>query len=364
MTGAGAFSEDYATARARFRAAAADAGYDLEAHPVGERNGNGLDLTIDTARLGDRNAAHVVIVSSGLHGVEGFFGSAVQCFLLEETLRSWSPPAGVALVLAHALNPYGFAQVRRFDEQGIDLNRNFLLPGETYEGAPARYRELDTLLNPTYPPSYLDTFLFRAGLAILRYGFADLKEAVAGGQYDYPKGLFFGGHAPARVHELLDRLLPAWIGAAETALHIDFHTGLGRWGEFALLFEFDLDERRRAWLAERFGPDRIHGPDPNDIAYHARGALGRWGETRFADRSYTLVCAEFGTYHPLNVLRALRDENQAHHWGTPEAPSTVRAKAWLREAFAPSDVAWRETTVRQAATLVRRALEVAQETSA
>ena len=51
-----------------------------------------------------------------------------------------------------SLNPYGFAHLRRVNEQNIDLNRNFLLPGERFEGADPTYASLDGLLNPTSPP--------------------------------------------------------------------------------------------------------------------------------------------------------------------------------------------------------------------
>ena len=33
----------------------------------------------------------------------------------------------------------------------------------------------------------------RALAIILKYGFVAVKQAVANGQYDFPKGLFFGG---------------------------------------------------------------------------------------------------------------------------------------------------------------------------
>jgi hypothetical protein len=57
------------------------------------------------------------------------------------------------------------------------------------------------------------------------------------------------------------------------------------------------------------------------------------------------------------VLASLRAENQAHHWGHPDAPSTRRAKARIRETFAPADPAWRSTTLTQGLALVRTALE-------
>ena len=76
------------------------------------------------------------------------------------------------------------------------------------------------------------------------------------------------------------------------------------------------------------------------------------------DCRYEFLCAEFGTYSSLRVLAALRAENQSHHWGTPDDPATVNAKAWLKEVFAPADPHWREATVFQGLALVRRALEI------
>jgi hypothetical protein len=293
--------------------------------------------------------------------VEGFFGSAAQVYLLEDGLRDWSPPAEVGLLFVHALNPYGFAHVRRFDEQNVDLNRNFLLPGEQFRGAPPRYGELNGFLNPRYPPSYFDPFLLKAMVAIARYGFSDLKQAVAGGQYEFPLGIFFGGREPATVHRTLESLMPRWVRDAETVLHVDFHTGLGSWCDWHLLLEACVGPKRRTWLTERFGDDHVQGTEPNGISYQARGGLGTWCESLFPQVNYTLMCAEFGTYAPLNVLRALRDENQAHQWGTPDSGTTVRAKAWLKEAFAPASAEWRNTTVPAGAEIVKRLLEFCQE---
>ncbi len=65
----------------------------------------------------------------GLHGVEGFFGSAVQLACLEHWLSAEAP--SVKYVFLHGLNPYGFAWRRRFDENNVDPNRNFLLRANT-----------------------------------------------------------------------------------------------------------------------------------------------------------------------------------------------------------------------------------------
>lgn len=60
-----------------------------------------------------------------LRGVEGYCGSAAQLDWLAERgcerLKS-----DQAMLLIHALNPYGFAWDRPVTEEGCDLNRNFL----------------------------------------------------------------------------------------------------------------------------------------------------------------------------------------------------------------------------------------------
>ena len=151
MSKAQAFSPDYATARQRFRQAASRAGWSLEAHPIGVAGPEGDELTIDVACSPTRDTDKTLVVSSGLHGVEGFLGSAVQLGLLEEWgSRSATP---VRCVFLHGLNPFGFAWIRRVDKHNVDPNRNFLLPGERYQGSPGGYAGLDDLLNPQCPPS-------------------------------------------------------------------------------------------------------------------------------------------------------------------------------------------------------------------
>lgn len=71
------FSTSYDEARRRFREAAAVAGATLCEYPIGKRIANGQALTIDIAVLGPEGAP-TLVTSSGVHGVEGFLGSAIQ----------------------------------------------------------------------------------------------------------------------------------------------------------------------------------------------------------------------------------------------------------------------------------------------
>jgi hypothetical protein len=355
------FSPDYATARGRFRALAEARGMALESHPIEVKGPGGEALAIDVARAGAERPDGVVVVSSGLHGIEGYFGAAVQLALLGRPDVVSALPGGVALVVLHVLDPFGFAWVRRVNEDNVDLNRNFLDEGEPYRGSPSHYAKFDRLLNPMRPPRVVDPFRALALLAILRHGMPELKQAVAGGQYDFPLGLFFGGHAPSPTYRILAEHLSRWVGDAANVLHVDFHTGLGRWATYQLLLDDGLGPGRFEWLRGRFGDPVRHSRPDESIAYEARGSLGTWCRSSFPGRAYDLLCAEFGTYPPLRVLSALRAENRAHLWGEPDDPATRRAKRRFMETFVPSSPRWRARCVWQGLEVVARAVEACRD---
>jgi hypothetical protein len=182
-----------------------------------------------------------------------------------------------------------------------------------------------------------------------------VRSAVAQGQYEYPRGLFFGGHEASTVRRILDENLPRWMSEARSVLHVDFHTGLGAWGTYKLLLDPEMDPARVGWVRSVFGDERVEHVDPEGISYPTRGDIGAWCRATFPGRVYDAVCAEFGTYSGLRVVSALRAENQAHHWLEPGAPEVLRAKASLKEAFVPADPSWRAGTVAQALELLGRA---------
>jgi hypothetical protein len=347
------FSSDYSTARQRFRQAASHLGWQLEAHPIGGYGPGGEELAFDVGYSPSGDRERVLVISSGIHGVEGFFGSAVQVALLEQWASATPPPT--RCVFLHGLNPFGFAWLRRFDENNVDPNRNFLLPGERFEGAPEGYARLDAFLNPRRPPSWWESFTLKALWLIARYGMPALRQAVAGGQYSYPRGLFFGGVCPSRMQQLLGENLPRWLGGSKCVVHLDFHTGLGRQGACKLLIDYPLNDRQRGWLTDWFGADSFEACDSSGIAYDARGGFGRWCVSRGLAPDYLFACAEFGTYAPVQVLAGLRAENQAQHWGTPSAAPTVRAKERLKELFSPASGAWRSQVIERSLELVGRA---------
>src|SRR5262249_8553202 len=159
------FSADYFVAKDRFRAAVKKLSARLETLLLNAKGPGGEQLGIDIAWFGADTPRRVLLHSSGLHGVEGFAGSAIQLQLLDDIPAL---PADAALVVVHVLNPYGMSWLRRTNENNVDLNRNFGTDNG-YSGAPPTYAKLDSFLNPPTPPRS-DFFFAKAVYLILRHG--------------------------------------------------------------------------------------------------------------------------------------------------------------------------------------------------
>ena len=349
------FSDSYEIARHRFRASFNTCRGDLSSYVLSACSPSGKDLTIDVGRLGSKDADRALIISSGTHGVEGFFGSAVQLATLDQIAKDQLPPQ-VALIMIHAVNPFGFAHLRRVNEDNVDLNRNIRCTGQSYEGADSGYAMMDPMLNPTTPPRHFDFFLGRALTAIARHGFTSLKSSIAQGQYEYPKGLFYGGKAPSESARLILTHLPSWIGGVQKLTHIDLHTGLGRWGSYVIAGESTLKDEAWGKLARTFGTPWVQPPGREGVLYQIRGEFTAGCKDLFPHLDYDPLLAEFGTYHVLKVLAALRQENQATHTCAFDDPRLIASRLKLKEIFAPAHSEWRRLVVQRGSRVIHQAL--------
>jgi Protein of unknown function (DUF2817) len=312
------FHPSYAQARAAFldAAAAAQAQISSDEHPLRGRDGE--LLAVDVAVLGDAAAPKRLLLSSGCHGVEGYCGSGVQIAALRDAaLHAACRAAGVTLVLAHALNPYGFSHVRRVTHENVDLNRNFLdfdrpLPvNEAYAALHA------TLLPADWPP---DAANQRAiGEVLATRGFKYLQAAVSGGQYEFGDGLFFGGNAPTWSNLAFRRLLRQHLAGATQLGWIDLHTGLGPAGHAERIFMSgcgDFDRASRWWGSDGHTP-LTRAEDGSSSSAVLAGTIAGACRDECPRTQVTAISLEFGTVPPLQMLQALR----AEQWLTlrPEA---------------------------------------------
>lgn len=344
------YSSSYEQARETFLRAAVEASAFVQTTDLGS------DLACDVAVLGE-SGKPTLLVSSGLHGVEGFFGSAVQVSLLGQ-LQRFRCLGDIRVVLVHGLNPFGFKHIRRFDQSNIDLNRNFLKPDEAYRGAPDGYEKLNSFLNPGFAPPLFEPYRLKALLKIMRYGVPALKEAIVGGQYEHPEGIFFGGSDSAVSTEFVKAQCESWVSASDNVAHIDLHSGLGDFGSYKLLINEAPESTDYQWYVKTFDQKYISTLQSSDnIAYPVTGSMGAWLQHRFSDRKYYFAGLEFGTYGPIRVLGAIRTENCVHHYADASSRRYAAAKTELLECFCPRSESWRSTVVDQSMKVIASAID-------
>lgn len=340
------FPDDYAAARGRFLDLAGAHWARLDSYALAAHGPGDEALVTDIAWLGPSAASRVLVVQSGVHGVEAFAGSAVQCELLA---RGVAAAADTALVMVHVVNPYGMAWRRRVNDANVDLNRNCLGPGEVYAGAAPAYRRLNSLINPPSPPRR-DFFVPRVLAQVVRHGFEPLKQALALGQYEYPMGLFYGGAALQPEVCNLKQWLVARLGDVEQIVVVDLHTGLGRFGACSVFPGLPLESGVARELAARLGPMRMAAVDNGGSGYAIKGGLVNLYRQACRGARLVYLTVEFGTWPMLKVLHALREENRAYFHGS--GTRNHGAGKRLMRVLCPESERWRTCVVRSGVDLV------------
>jgi hypothetical protein len=268
-------------------------------------------------------------------------------------------PEGCAIFLVHVVNPYGMAWLRRVNEHNVDLNRNCLGPDESYTGAPDGYAALDKFVNPPGEPSR-EWFYLRAAWLLSRFGMPALRQAIAGGQYVNPNGLFYGGSSLEEEPRLLRQFVRDRMGQVTHLIGIDVHTGLGPFGVDTLLVKDAPGSSAFDTLRTTYG-SRVSPLEPDaGPAYKAKGTFDTIFRQALPDADVHFVVQEFGTYHAVRVFRALRTENRRHFYGDGRLDRVAESE--LAEMFAPRDERWRGSVLERGRAAIEAALRLTEAT--
>lgn len=355
MTDAAHFPADYAEARRRFLAAAEKRGAALSSEPVPARGPRGEELAIDVAYLGPEAPARLLAISSGVHGAEGFAGSALQHQLLAEQLDGLALPRDAGLLLVHAVNPFGFAAIRRVNESNVDLNRNFLRHPDEHEPNPD-YDALYPHINPASldEPSEAES---RAALLAFaqREGFPRLQAVLTRGQYAHPRGMQYGGAREEASNVALRAVARRETRGARRIAWIDVHTGLGPYGEVEMISELPPDDPGLLRARAFWGGVVKTTASGESVSAAVCGSIDKGLPAELRDRELTLGCAEFGTVDPVRVFWAMRADNWLHAHGDPDSERGRAIREELLAVFRPADPVWMRRVLEVGAGLVEQA---------
>lgn len=298
---------------------------------------DGLPLYTDVALIGDRAADRVLLANSATHGVEGFCGSGCMVGWLCTTDHR-QLPSNLLVVLVHAINPYGFAWLRRVNEDNVDLNRNFVTHRDPYPATP-QYHEFHSTLVPRL---WNDESVSRIKGELREYasrnGTLAMQAAICSGQYQHPDGVFYGGRKPTWSNRTFRTIVKRYVGNAQRVVLLDFHTGLGRYGVAELICARPPDEALRSC----FGEGVTSAALGDAVGPSLSGTIGRALCEALPGAAVDSITIEYGTYELERVFLALLADNWLHLRGDVNSAIGRRIKKEIRACAYPDQGDWKQ----------------------
>ncbi len=346
------FGSTYAEACRTFLEASAQLGLQAASYPHPLRGPGGEELATHVVRLGRPDAGRLLILVSGVHGLEGLAGSGCQV----AWLRSQAPhalPEDTAVLLIHMLNPWGSAWRRRQTEDNVDLNRNFQRFGEKLPENP-EYERLHEAVAGRDPAGWACA---NERVAAFRReeGEGAYAKALFMGQHEHPDGIGFGGRAPTWSNRTLHQILDDHAGPVQHTAVLDIHTGLGPYGHGTLLSTDapgspGLEMSRRLYGPavipfnhERKTPYMISGDIYSGIRAHLPGQVAALG-------------VEFGTDEP-EILFQLQIDDCRTTDPRNIAVHDAKVRKALQAFFVPASPDWLQSLCLRSLQLAGLALE-------
>ncbi len=337
------FSESYAAARTKFIAACRRAGVEPQRHVNPAPGPEGLELSTEVAYFGAPDAERLLVLISGVHGVETLCGSGCQTGLLAEG-RPRNLPNNTALLLVHAINCWGAAHLRRNNEDNVDLCRNFLDFSQPLPTRPS-YEEIHAALSCAQRsgPERQAADEFLANFRKQR-GMAAFIEALMGGQYQHADGFSYGGRAPVWSNRTITEILQHHAARARRVCVVEYHTGLGPYAYgTAVTMHAGADlERARRWYGHWILAPNHKEPGAPEEFYRVYGHSTEGYLRVLPDAEVTSIVLEYGTYPPQRSLPAMLADHWLTQHGDPRSDMGRHIRDELHALHYPQDPDWRQ----------------------
>ncbi len=342
------FPAEYASARRSWLEALSGISAVHHAYCCDGSGPQGEALITDTAWIGPADARAVVVIIAGTHGIEGFVGSAIQLDLLTDQAGT-AMPNDTALLLIHALTPWGYAWRRRCDGEGVDLNRNAIdfakpLPDN------ADYQRLR--------PALFDADAGRRRQAFdafsQRYGRVAFEKAISGGQYSDPLGPFYGGRFPAHGRRVCEDLIQRHGLRQRRMAVIDLHSGLGPYGYGEIICDH-APGSPGAEVAQRWYGDAVTLPLAGTSSSVPKLGLLDYLWHAAMDDNSCYITLEFGSFSTDRLFDVLLKDHQLWAQTGNEVLRAEHGREMLKH-FCPDDPAWRELVLFRARQVIAQAI--------
>ena len=316
------------------------------------------DLYIDNIYLsGKTEKENLIVLTTGVHGIEGYIGSVMLDVFFEEIYPTLDTENTGILVVAN-VNPYGMKYMRRYNENNVDLNRNFILDWESFDLASNKdYPEVKEFLQPEGKIGnalwHEAGFYLSLAKEALTKGADKVSDALLTGQYEYAEGVYYGGAGDEVSTAYLKGVFNGCLeGGYQNIVHIDIHSGYGpRYN--MVIFNSIYETMTEAETKEAFGYDYVISHDSESF-YATTGDTTdyfyRLAESKATDKTLFSTCFEFGTIGDsfIDTVLSLKytvDENRQHWYPSDNKIASEVVAENYKELYYPTETEWREKTV-------------------
>ena len=314
------------------------------------------DLSIDWTYVPGRTSMDkLLILNSGLHGIEGYTGSAIQNMFMNEMMADL--PENMGVLMIHGINAFGFKYRRKVTENNIDLNRNCVRGQTGFDIENDGYGKLEDMLMPTGnvdPGSLSNKFFYlNAIYKIVKESMGVLRQAALQGQYEYDKGIYYGGRDYEPQIKSLEPLLQGIISEYKMVLNIDLHTAYGERGKLHLFVDKPDDPNALNAIETIYKGQQIDWGNTADF-YTINGEYIVWVNSLVPDVTCVPMLFEFGTLNSQETFGALKSihtmimENQGVHYGYANEEKEEIVKDQFSRMYYPTSPLWRTKVMNSA----------------
>lgn len=323
-------------------------------HPIDPAD----NLYIDSILLeAEETKDNLIVITTGVHGIEGYVGATMLEVFIDNFLPNLDQSNTGVLMITN-VNPYGVKYQRRYNENNVDLNRNFIFDWTAFNlNTNTDYPKVQSFLQPTTPIKNmaLHEIGFLGGVLkqVATNGVSTLSNALLGGQYSTSEGVYYGGTGDEKSTAYIKEVFKETLDSGyKNIIHLDLHSGYGPRYNMTI-FNSQSEKMTEEETKAAFSYDTV-------IAADSKGFYPTNGDT--TEYFYKLLekenvpvelystCFEFGTLGDdfLSSVQSMKytiDENRNHWFPTSSKITQKILEQRYMEMFFPSEPLWREKAV-------------------
>ena len=314
-----------------------------------------------------------VVINSGVHGIEGYFGSAAQNMFLDRFAKTLTPEfcKKYTICLVHVINGWGMQnRMREVQDKKngglVDLNRNFGVDFSNPDALPQ---------NPKYELAH-DLLLSKPDAKLKKEKIIEFRkrhlkdgawDAISFGQYKHPYGLFYGGAEQMPENQMTLTIYDDIMQGAKSLISIGMHTGLGRFdrkrGQVTgqLLVSHPEQHKNTQYFSNMLPSTTVVADNRAENGPVLLGDLVDCLEMRYAAPEVPVYTADFeigtGEFPIMSPIYKRMDMGDARYDLLNYGNISAQTLQNLTESWYPSDKGWRDAALLRAYVLFSELLQ-------